>query len=332
MNTKFKHRILSGALFAAALFMGTSCDDSEGLKVTPEVPNADKTMYEVLLADTELSDFVDVLNSCGEHCADSLFNKSRVYTLWAPVNGTFDKDSLIAEVEKGNRDIVFQSFVKAHIANHMRAANGTLDEDNRILLLNDKMAVFKGDNKNGYTFADQPVAVSNIRVWNGILHKLKSPSEYKYNIMEYLKIAQDVDSVSAFIYSYNTTEFSPAQSIMGPIVGGEQTYLDSVFVTNNKLLTHWNGVGFLESEDSTYIVYVPSNDAWKEFLEESDTYFNYNLESSNPLSVSVSDRDSLRHYYARFNALKFMTVSVNAARAMDKILFFIISSFLCFFK
>ena len=118
---------------AAALFMGTSCDDSEGLKVTEQVPNADKTLYEVLLADTELSDFVEVINSCGKHCADSLFNRSRVYTLWAPVNNTFNKDSLIEEaVEKGNREMVFQSFVKAHISNHLRAANGTLDDKNKV--------------------------------------------------------------------------------------------------------------------------------------------------------------------------------------------------------
>jgi hypothetical protein len=57
MNTKFKHRILTGVMMAATLFMGTSCDDSEGLKVTEEVPNANKTLYEVLLADAELEDF-----------------------------------------------------------------------------------------------------------------------------------------------------------------------------------------------------------------------------------------------------------------------------------
>ena len=311
MNTKFKHRILTGALLTAALFAGTSCDDSEGLKVTGEVPFADKTLYEVLLSDAELSDFVEVVNSCGEHCADSLFNKSKVYTLWAPVNGTFNKDSLIAEVENGNREMVFQSFVKAHISNHLRAANGTLGDDNKVLLLNEKIAVFKGDRKNGYSFSGQHLAECNIRVWNGLLHKLEAPSEYKYNIMEYLELDENVDSVSKFIYSYNVTEFSAGQSIMGPIVGGEQTYLDSVFVTSNKLLSHWNGVGFLDSEDSTYTVYVPNNKAWADFVAESDKYFNFNLESANPKSVNAHDRDSLRNYYARINALKYMTFSNN---------------------
>ena len=101
MNTIFKHKILTGAMLFGALFFASSCDDSDGVKPTPY---ADKTMFDMITADPELTDFIDVLNVCGNHCADSLFNKTRVYTLWAPVNGSFDKDSLIKEVvENGNR-------------------------------------------------------------------------------------------------------------------------------------------------------------------------------------------------------------------------------------
>lgn len=317
MNTKFKHRILTGVMMAATLFMGTSCDDSEGLKVTEEVPNANKTLYEVLLADAELEDFVEVINSCGEHCADSLFNKSRVYTLWAPVDGSFNKDSLLNEVKEGNRDEVFQRFVMAHVSNHLRAANGTLDNKNKILLLNDKVVTFMGDRESGYTFDGCPLVECNNRVKNGVLHKIASPAEYKYNIMEYLKIAENVDSVSNFIYSFNETEFSPGQSIMGPIVNGEQTYLDSVFVTNNDILNHWDGVGFLDNEDSTYTVYVPTNAAWDEFTSKSEKFFNYSLESKNPTSVKADERDSLRQHYTRINALKYMTFSDNEQIYVD---------------
>lgn len=317
MNTKFKHRILTGVMMAATLFMGTSCDDSEGLKVTEEVPNANKTLYEVLLADADLEDFVEVINSCGEHCADSLFNKSRVYTLWAPVDGSFNKDSLLNEVKNGNRDEVFHRFVMAHVSNHLRAANGSLDNKNKILLLNDKVVTFMGDREAGYTFDGCPLIEYNNRVKNGLMHKIASPAEYKYNIMEYLKIAEDVDSVSNFIYSFNETDFSPGQSIIGPIVNGEQTYLDSVFVTNNRILNHWDGVGFLDNEDSTYTVYVPTNAAWDEFTSKSEKFFNYSLESKNPTSVKAEERDSLRQHYTRINALKYMTFSDNEQIYVD---------------
>ena len=309
MNTIFKHKILAGAMLFGALFLASSCDESEGLKVTPEVPYADKTMFEVITSDTELTDFMAVLNACGAHCADSLFNKSRVYTLWAPVNGTFNKDSLIAEVEAGERDNVFERFVQAHVSNHLRAANGKLDEDNKILLLNDKVTVFTGDHVNGYTFDGKEISEANIRVWNGVLHKIAAPAEYKYNIWEYLRSDARVDSVANFLYSFDVTEFSESQSIIGPIKDGQQTYLDSVFVTNNKFLRAWEGVGTLNNEDSVYTVYVPTNEVWDEMLKVSDKHFNYNLKITNPTSLTAEKRDSMRHTYARLNLIKYMTYS-----------------------
>ena len=309
MNTIFKHKILAGAMLFGALFLASSCDESEGLKVTPEVPYADKTMFEVISSDAELTDFMAVLNACGAHCADSLFNKSRVYTLWAPVNGTFNKDSLIAEVEAGERDNVFERFVQAHVSNHLRAANGKLDADNKILLLNDKVTVFTGDHVNGYTFDGKEISEANIRVWNGVLHKIAAPAEYKYNIWEYLRSDARVDSVANFLYSFDVTEFSESQSIIGPIKDGQQTYLDSVFVTNNKFLRAWEGVGTLNNEDSVYTVYVPTNEVWDEMLKVSDKHFNYNLKITNPTSLTAEKRDSMRHSKARLNLIKFMTYS-----------------------
>lgn len=309
MNTIFKHKILAGAMLFGAMFLASSCDESEGLKVTPEVPYADKTMFEVISSDAELTDFMAVLNACGAHCADSLFNKSRVYTLWAPVNGTFNKDSLIAEVEAGERDNVFERFVQAHVSNHLRAANGKLDEDNKILLLNDKVTVFTGDHVNGYTFDGKEISEANIRVCNGVLHKIAAPAEYKYNIWEYLRSDARVDSVANFLYSFDVTEFSESQSIIGPIKDGQQTYLDSVFVTNNKFLRAWEGVGTLNNEDSVYTVYVPTNEVWDEMLKVSDKHFNYNLKITNPTSLTAEKRDSMRHSKARLNLIKFMTYS-----------------------
>ena len=321
MNKVIKHRILAGAMLFGFMLAGSSCEDNvEGIRVTPETPFADKTMFEVIVNEPDLSDFVEVLNACGAHCADSLFNHSRVYTAWLPVNGTFNKDSIIAETVadstgNSNRDIVFRSFVEAHIANHLVAANGTLDSDNAVLLLNNKNAIFAGDYKNGYTFAGIRLDPqnTNIRVKNGLLHKIVSPSEYKYSIWEYMKVAENVDSVVKLLYSYNVTEFNQGQSIKGPIVNGEQTYLDSVFTTSNVWLDAWRGVGNLDSEDSTYVVYVPTNELWGRMVKKAEAHFNYDLTfASNVMSDAKKlERDSLRKYYARFHNLKFMTYSVN---------------------
>ena len=320
MNKNIKHKFLAVVMLLGSMLAGSSCEDNVGIKVTPETPFADKTLYEVLVNDPDLTGFVEVLNACGSHCADSLFNHSRVYTLWAPVNSALEvelasgltmKDSIIAEIAAGNRDHVFRTFVEAHIANHLVAANGTLDSDNTVLLLNSKNAVFAGDYKNGYTFSGIKLSDKNIRVKNGLVHKLESPSEYRYSIWEYLKIAADVDSVAQYLYRYNVTEFNEGASIKGPIVNGEQTYLDSAFTTTNTWLNSWGGVGNIDSEDSTYIVYVPNNEMWSEMVAKAEKHFNYDLSSKNMTEATKYERDSLRKYYARLHNLKFMTYSVN---------------------
>ena len=322
MNKIFRHKILAGAMLFGFMLAGSSCEDEVGIRVTPETPNADKTLYEVIVNDPDLTDFVEVVNACGAHCADSLFNQSRVYTVWAPVNGTFNKDSIIAETVadstgNSNRDIVFRSFVEAHIANHLVAANGTLDEDNTVLLLNNKNAIFAGDYKNGYTFSGVSLDPNNtnIRMKNGLLHKIVSPSEYKYSIWEYMKIAHgdtwSIDSVAQYLYSYNVTEFNEGQSIAGPIVNGEQTYIDSVFTTSNKWLDPWGGVGNINNEDSTYIVYVPTDELWEKMVKKAEAHYNYDFSFANMTEATKIERDSLRKYYARLNNLKYMTYSVN---------------------
>ena len=322
MKKIFRHKILAGAMLFGVMFAGSSCQDEEGIRVTPETPNADKTLYEVIVNDPDLTDFVEVVNACGAHCADSLFNQSRVYTVWAPVNGTFNKDSIIAETVadstgNSNRDLVFRSFVEAHVANHLVAANGTLEEDNTVLLLNNKNAIFAGDYKNGYTFSGVSLDPNNtnIRMKNGLLHKIVSPSEYKYSIWEYMKIAHgdtwSIDSVAQYLYSYNVTEFNEGQSIAGPVVNGEQTYIDSVFTTSNVWLDAWRGVGNINNEDSTYVVYVPTDSLWEKMVKKAEAHYNYDFSFANMTEATKIERDSLRRYNARLHNLKYMSYSVN---------------------
>ena len=319
MNRIFKHKILAGAMLFGFMLAGSSCEDNVGINVTPETPYADKTLYEIIKSDPELANFVAVIDACGEKWADSLFNKPRVYTVWAPVIGDAERDELIARVAAGKRDDVFRSFVTAHIANYLVPANGELKADNKILLLNNKNAIFTGDYKNGYTFADVNLDLnsSNIRAWNGILHKITTSSEYKYSIWEYLKVAENADSVAKYLYDFNLTEFNAGQSIEGPIINGEQTYIDSVFTTSNIWLNPWSGVGNLDNEDSLYTVYIPSNEMWSRVVKETESFFNYDLAYASLTEVQKYERDSLRRYYSRMHNLKYITYSMNEQRHVE---------------
>ena len=315
MNKIIKHKFLAGVLLLGSMLAGSSCEDNVGINVTPETPYADKTLYEVIVNDPELSDFVEIINACGAECADSLFNQSRSYTVWAPVNNDdkFNKDSILAEIAAGKREEVFLTFVKQHVANHLVAANGVLDSVNKVTMLNGKKPVFTGNYKDGFTFSGVELKDKNIRAKNGVLHKLSSPAEYNYSIWEYLKIAENVDSVSQYLYSFNVTKFDEGQSLKGPIVQGEQTFLDSVFTTSNVWLDK-KGVGLIHSEDSTYIVYVPSNDMWSRMVAKADSAFAYDMKKSGLTDAIKFERDSLRKRYSRYHNLKFMTYSVNQQR------------------
>lgn len=324
MNTMFKHRILAGAVFFTTLLGISSCEDNIGLQVTPEAPYADKTLYEVIANDNQLTDFLEVVKACSieeRDLADSLLNKARVYTVWAPVNGSFDKAKWLGKVAAGDREEVLRTFVLGHIANHLRPANGNLEKGNLVMMLNNKMSSFEGTYADGeYTFDGRKVIDRNERVWNGLLHKIKGASEYRNNIWEFLKVDASsmggyrVDAVADFLYSFNETVFNPNSSILGPIKDGAQTYLDSVFDTTNKWLNVGYGVGPLDAEDSLYTVYVPTNDAWNAMLAEAKKYYRYDYKQNMPTSMDSAYIDSLMNHYPSFNVIKYISYSQNEQR------------------
>lgn len=327
MNTIFKRSFFAVASLFSIFLVCSSCEDNIGIKVTEEAPNADKTLYEVIMNDPELTDFVEVLNACNVRSeknpdeiisvADSLFNTSKVYTVWAPKNGSFVKEDILARIKDGYRDDVMKTFVFSHVANYLKAAKGRYDEDGElILMLNDKKSVFAGSYDHGYTFAGKELIEVNNRVKNGILHKLSSASEYNYNIWEYIHVysqnkLHNVDSLVNYLYSFNDTIFDEYESNPGPIVNGVETYLDSAFRYENKLLSKYGGgVGNIDNEDSIYTFYLPTNDVWDNMIAKAEKHFNYTLKSPNSnIKVDTALIDSLRHYYPRHNIIKYLTYS-----------------------
>ena len=137
-----------------------------------------------------------------------------------------------------------------------------------------------------------------------------------------MKIAKgedwSIDLFVDFLYSYNITKFNEGLSIAGPIVNGQQTYIDSVKTTSNEWLNAWKGVGNINNEDSSYIVYVPSDKMWKREVEKAETYFHYDTISASLTKNDKHERDSLRNYYARFHNVKYMTYSKNEQRHVEE--------------
>lgn len=314
MNRKFKNGMLMAVAFLSAMFVGTSCTEEWDDHYTDNGANTKNgTILEYIKADAGLSDFYEVVDALG--CADSLLNQSRAYTLWAPVNGTFDKQELLDNIAAGKREWVLQRFVKSHMADYLKPASGAMDENNFILLLNEKMVVFAGDYQNGYSFDNLEVVADscNIRLSNGIIHKIRGSVNYALNLWEYLEIADNVDSVAEFLYSFNVMEFDEFSSIQGPTIKGQQTYLDSQFTNSNIWFStggdkYSAGLGRITAEDSTFYMFVPTNDVWAEMVPQIEKLYNYYADSKADASV-IAENDSLRKYYARRMLLNHMVFS-----------------------
>lgn len=304
MKKMFKHKLLAVSALAVALFTGYSCQDDDNY---PMPANAGFTSLEVMKNDQDFANFLAVVDKCGEGCLDSLFNQSRVYTIWAPVIDDEKKESLIASIEEGNREDVFQQFVKFHIANYLHPANGELEATNKLLMMNNKYAVFTGNTTDGYTFGDCNLIEPNIRTKNGIIHKIAAPVKYSPSIWESLRSIASVKSFWDFCESFTVKEIDRINSIPGPIVNQQQTYLDTAYNEKNEI-TNGSNLGPIDNEDSLFITFVPTSEAWNRVYNEAPNFFRYDTE--NFTDEQKIEADSLSLVRGAKEYLRYLTYSI----------------------
>ncbi|MBQ7947220.1 MAG: fasciclin domain-containing protein [Bacteroidaceae bacterium] len=311
----FKHKILVALAAVATLFASYSCEDND-VYVFPEPSDSELTLLSVMQRDPDYANFLEVVDKCG--CLDSLLNQPRVYTVWAPINSAVDKDALIEQIENGERETVFQQFVKYHISNFRHPANGTL-ENNSLLMLNGKYVAFVGDAENGYTYGGREVVETNIHAKNGIIHKISTAVEYKPSVWEMLKSVNIISSFWDFCESFTIKDIDHNNSIPGPIVNQKPTYLDTLYVESNEILNFGN-LGPIDNEDSTYIVYVPTTEVWNEITAEAANYFRFNTEEFT--EEQKIEADSLTQVRGAKEYLRYLTYSMTEQEFADKVIDF----------
>lgn len=315
MKTMFKHKLMVALAVAATLFASYSCEDND--ESYPPLANAEVTSLEFMQNDPQLTSFLEVVDKCG--CLDSLLNQSRVYTIWAPVNEAVDKDALIERIENGEREAVFQEFVKYHISNFLHPANGTLEDDNNLLMLNGKYALFAGNINDGYTFGGNEIIQTNIRTKNGIVHKIAAKLEYKPSIWEALKSVKSIDSFWDFCHSFTVKEIDHGNSIPGPIVNQQQTYLDTAYYETNEIL-NFSNLGPIDNEDSIYIVYAPTAEVWNKVTAEAENYYRFYTDEFD--EEQKYEADSLAKVRGAKDYLRYMTFSMTEQDFADGVIDF----------
>ena len=229
----------------------------------------DISLWDAIQQRSDLSDFAQVLEKTmvfRQHRKTSVsyadvLKGGRSLTLFAPVNGSFNKDSLLSLVTSASGDsAVERFFVLNHLSQNLVSADGN---DKKFLLLNNKNIRFNGDVVGGVTLKER-----NIHSKNGILHVMPSQMPYMYTIYEALANMPEFESNGKFLSSYNQDEFNENASVSSGIVDGKKVYVDSVMTPRNKLMEM---IGLLNAEDSIYHVVVPTeagwNKAWKKAMD-----------------------------------------------------------------
>ena len=253
-------------MIVAAMFAATSCSDFSDYNETPSTGNmsADKTLWENISQNENLSDFAALVKKAG---FDTALSQSHFYTVWAPANGTFDAQALMAE----DSTKLLKEFVKNHIAEYNHVISGAIDE--RIKVLNEKSYDFVGD--GAYTYDGLNITTLNQPSANGIMHILNGAAQFYPNIYEQATSATglDIDSVVKYFKHYEIQTLDTKNSVLGPTVNGKQTYIDSVMIVSNTAFNMLRAK--VSQEDSSYTMLAPTNEAWVAQYNKVKKYYNY---------------------------------------------------------
>lgn len=250
--------------FLAAGAMTTACSDWDDHYNNNGVSgSASETIWENVKANANLSQFADLMHKAGY---DEVINTTQTYTVWAPLNGTFNYDSLNALPLNNLK----QHFAMNHVARFNYPASGSVDA--AVTMLNKKVMPFKGNGT--YKFNGVEVVSPNVASSNGMLHVTSGMVDYMANLFESLdSMALPIDSISRYFHNYDQKVLDEANSVKGPVVDGRLTYLDSVFVEQNILLYLHNAL--IHREDSNYTMLLPSDEAWQKAYKAVKSCFNY---------------------------------------------------------
>ncbi len=291
--------------FLAAGAMTTACSDWDDHYDNNGISgSASETIWENIQANANLSQFADLLHKSGY---DDVVNASQTYTVWAPLNGTFNYDSLNALPVSSLKDY----FAKNHVARFNYPASGVVND--KVTMLNKKVMAFVGSGT--YTFNGVELSTPNVPSSNGVLHVTKGMINYMSNLYESLdSTVYPIDSISRYFHSYDRKVLDETNSVEGPVVDGRITYLDSVFVESNALFSLHSAL--INREDSNYTMLVPTNTAWEKAYNQVKRFYNYqpftfvkdvpqtNLNSAKAENLDTMSRhldfdllgDSIMHY------------------------------------
>ena len=258
------YKYLGYAMMAAGMLAATSCSDFSDYNEAKldSTPSGNLTLWENISQNPQLSEFASMVKRTG---FDSELNNTRYFTVWAPMDGTFNQSELATLTDSA----LLVQFIKSHVAEYGHPATGLLNE--RIHTLNEKSFTFAGS--GSYTFDGVDITASNLPSNNGLIHMLNGAARFYPNLYEYIFMAQGIDSLREQFRRYQVTTLDLDASIKGPMVNGVQTYIDSVMITYNTLTNQLNAQ--IANEDSSYTFLMPTNKAFSSTYDRIKSLYHF---------------------------------------------------------
>lgn len=276
-----------------ALGLCASCSDvwDEHYSVDPSIV-PEQSILQMLEANKETSEFVNVLKTTftynGKKRVDAvsyydLLGADQFLTVWAPVNDALSAEEWAAYTKQNKTEeenfMTSQRFLKNHIArfNHPVGKDGA-----RVTMMSTKRYEMMQNSIQHATYIDKNQPCSN-----GILHIIDEALQYNPNLYEYLTTDdQYKNNLGKFLESYTKYEINEEKSVAAGIVDGKTVYVDSVLEEVSILLDKF---GYINKEDSTYKVVLPSGSAYEKAYEAILPRYDY---------AYVDKADSLQWFWA----------------------------------
>lgn len=291
----------------------TACSDSWDDHYDVSQANGTETIYQLMKDNPQLSDFMRVLEATHIYNNSKrtdvtyaqLINADQALTVWAPLNGSFNVDSLlqICQTAKGD-SVVARHFVMNHIAHNIYNMNAETAENVR--MLNDKFLKLTPKALYNATVVDNKY---NLPALNGLLHVVNEDAMYTYNIYEGLTTEDEYSHIGDFLKRYEKLELDEQRSIQADVVDGMKVYSDSVIIIENNLFRVFDKI---MEEDSLYGMLVPDRDTWNRVYNEAKAYFNYG---------AIEKADSVSEYWTNVSLIRDLIFNRNVQRSENDSIF-----------
>ena len=287
MIKNIKQLLFAGLVGCGIVAALGACSDWDDHYQTSSADGGNLTLWQQMKANPDLSDFCQVLEATKQfrmHKKTSvsyaqLLDGGQLFTVVAPVNGTFNRDSLLQLVQTAQGDsVVEKSFIFNHLSRTSKSLSARTDT---MLLMNAKHVRLEGNAIQGIPMVD-----ANRHATNGVLHVASKPLPYEMNLYEALCDRPEMSPIGVLLRQYEHDYFDADASVSSGIVEGVPVYVDSVVTEYNKML---NSIGLLNAEDSTYWVVAPTATGWQRAYDETCKYFKYD--------ATVLKSDSIQQYW-----------------------------------